>query len=78
VSLLSVAYCNEAKPICFKLLIHCVALAELFALLKAGRSIEARIAMMAITTSNSISVKPRPPSARAVGRSIGSPREPFN
>jgi hypothetical protein len=35
-----------------------VCLALHFALLKAGNSIAARMAMMAITTSNSISVKP--------------------
>jgi hypothetical protein len=37
---------------------HCVNRALALALLKAGRSSPARIAMMAITTSNSIKVNP--------------------
>src|SRR5580658_3374439 len=41
-----------------RLLMHCVLLAASLALLRAGSSIAARMAMMAMTTSNSISVKP--------------------
>lgn len=36
---------------------HCVCLAEAFARAKAGKSNAARIAMIAMTTSSSISVK---------------------
>src|SRR5512143_118455 len=56
VSLLSPAYIVAATPICFMLLWHCAALALSLALAKAGRSSAARIAMMAMTTSNSIKV----------------------
>jgi hypothetical protein len=45
-----------AKPICRKLLVQVAALARSLALLRAGKSIPARIAMMAITTNNSIKV----------------------
>jgi hypothetical protein len=47
-----------ASEICFELLMHAVACPLSFALLNAGRSIAARIAMMAMTTKSSISVKP--------------------
>ena len=46
-----------AKLICLVLLIQAIAFARSFALLKAGKSIAARIAIIAITTSNSINVK---------------------
>src|SRR6267143_705174 len=44
--------------ICFILLKHLIPLAFSWALAKAGRSIDAKTAMIAITTSNSIRVKP--------------------
>src|SRR6266478_4392460 len=48
-------------PTCFKLLRHWIRLARSLALARAGNSIAARMAMMAITTKSSISVKPRRP-----------------
>src|SRR5258708_37030339 len=57
-SRLSVAYIVNARPHCFRLLMQFVRLARSFAFAKAGKSIAARIAIMAMTTSNSISVKP--------------------
>src|SRR5437762_5392904 len=47
-----------ASAICFRLLTHLICWAFCLALLRAGRSMPARIAMMAITTRSSISVKP--------------------
>src|SRR5437870_4706392 len=47
-----------AKPSCRRLLIHFVPWAFDLALLNAGRSMAARIAMMAMTTRSSIKVKP--------------------
>ena len=44
-------------PSCLKLLRHWIRLALSLALAKAGNSIAARMAMMAITTSNSMRVK---------------------
>ena len=44
---------------------HMTPFARLFALDKAGRSIAAKIAMMAMTTSNSINVKPLRPARPA-------------
>jgi len=49
----------EARTICFWLLAQAAPVAFDFALAKAGKSIPARIAMMAMTTSNSIKVKPQ-------------------
>src|SRR5437867_76834 len=46
-------------PICFRWLAQVIRLARSFARDKAGNSIAARMAMMAITTSSSINVKPR-------------------
>src|SRR5271167_3803803 len=57
-SLLSSVYIAQQSWNCFKLFMHCRAWALVLALLKAGNSIAARMAMMAITTSNSIRVKP--------------------
>src|ERR1700722_14798902 len=57
--LLSSTYMFWANPHCLRLFRQVVRLAFSFALARAGRSSEARIAMMAITTSNSMSVKPR-------------------
>jgi hypothetical protein len=54
---LSPAYIVTAKPICFVLLIQAIAFALSFALLNAGSNMAARIAIIAITTSSSISVK---------------------
>lgn len=56
---LSVRYMEVPMPICFSLLRHLVVFARSRALFNAGRSIEARIAMIAITTSNSIRVNLR-------------------
>src|SRR5687768_2091958 len=57
----SLAYIMKASAICLLLLTHATPLAFSFARLKAGRSIAARIAMIAITTSSSMSVKPALP-----------------
>jgi hypothetical protein len=48
----------QASASCFWLLKHTAAVAFCFALLRAGNSIAARMAMMAITTSSSIRVNP--------------------
>src|SRR3954470_369947 len=48
----------KAKPICFVLLRQAAPVPLSFALLKAGNNIAAKIAMIAMTTSNSIKVKP--------------------
>ena len=45
------------KPICLRLFTQAIRSARSLALLKAGSSSAARIAMIAITTSSSISVK---------------------
>src|SRR5882757_1264179 len=45
-------------PICFMLFMHEVCLAFALARARAGKSNDARIAMMAMTTSSSIRVKP--------------------
>src|SRR5690606_32282550 len=58
-SSLSPAYMIQASESCFPLLRHLIPCAFVFALAKAGRSMLARIAMIAITTSSSIRVKPR-------------------
>src|ERR1041385_4284838 len=55
----SAMYIEFANAICFKLLMHCVVCALSFAFPRAGARRLARIAMIAITTSNSMSVKPR-------------------
>src|SRR5215469_3793576 len=57
-SLLSFAYMIQPSVNCFVLFIHAVPWARCFALLKAGNNIAARIAIMAMTTNNSINVKP--------------------
>src|SRR5439155_21518002 len=46
-----------ARPICFRLLEHCDRAAAVRTFWTAGTSIPIRMAMMAITTSSSISVK---------------------
>src|SRR2546429_8628809 len=48
-----------ARPICLRLLAHWIACPFILALASAGKSRPARIAMMAMTTSSSISVKAR-------------------
>lgn len=53
----SVAYCIQAYMSCLPLFMHITACALNFALERAGNSIAARIAMMAITTRSSIRVK---------------------
>src|SRR5438445_6548435 len=55
-SLLSLRYICQASMICLELLMHEIACALIFALLNAGSSIAARMAMIAITTSSSIRV----------------------
>src|ERR1035437_1177686 len=64
---LSSLYMAVAMPICLWLLRQLMALAFSLALLKAGKSIAARMAMMAITTNSSIRVKPAGPVARRMG-----------
>src|SRR5512140_1107828 len=59
VSLKSLAYIAQQIWSCLALLRQEAAWPFSFAFPKAGRSIAARIAMMAITTSSSIRVKPR-------------------
>src|SRR5579864_3736886 len=49
----------RAREICLLLLMHLAVFARSFALASAGNSIAARIAMMAMTTSNSINVNAR-------------------
>src|SRR5262249_24345859 len=57
-SLLSLAYIVHASVNCFLSLMQDALRARVFALERAGRSMAARLAMMAITTSNSMSVNP--------------------
>src|ERR1035437_9885856 len=57
-SLLSPAYMIRPRPICRLLLMQAIPLAFSLALASAGSNIAARMAMMAMTTSSSISVKP--------------------
>src|ERR1044071_5390578 len=63
-SLESSAYIRHAKLNCLPLFIQEIPCDFVFAFPKAGKSIAANMAIMAITTSNSINVKPD----RAVGR----------
>lgn len=58
-SLLSCTYMSQPRPIWRWLLAHWVRLALSLARLNAGRSIPARMAMMAMTTSSSMSAKAR-------------------
>ena len=55
-SLLSLAYMPMKVPACFWLETQPIARAEVRARFRAGSSIDARIAMIAITTSSSIRV----------------------
>ena len=48
----------KARPCWRSLLRHCARMACCLALARAGRSMAARMAMMAMTTSNSMRVKP--------------------
>src|SRR3954469_20061528 len=52
-------YVWSARPICFRLLVHCMRRAASRAAWTAGNSRAIRTAMIAITTSSSISVNPR-------------------
>src|SRR3989442_88859 len=63
-SLLSSAYICQQSWSCLRLLRQEMDCALAFALLSAGKRSEARIAMMAITTSSSMSVKARPTEGR--------------
>ena len=56
-SSLSPEYITQARPSCLLLFMQEMAWALSLALLRAGRSRAARIAMMAITTSSSMRVK---------------------
>src|SRR5687768_18140506 len=58
-SLLSCAYISEARANCRRLLLHFTTRAFSLAFASAGRSMPARIAMIAITTRSSIKVKAR-------------------
>ena len=58
-ALLSPTYIPMAMPICFRLLAHWERFARSLALLNAGKSIAARMAMIAMTTSYSMSVNQR-------------------
>src|ERR1017187_9071308 len=58
-SLLSSAYSLQARANCLCWFIHIMPWAFCLALVNAGRSIAAKIAMIAMTTSNSIKVKAR-------------------
>src|SRR6266496_6451936 len=58
-SRLSAVYMARVNPTCFKLDRQLASSAFCFALDSAGNNIAARMAMMAMTTSNSMSVKPR-------------------
>ena len=49
---------SQESASCFWLLMQDAATARFFAALKAGNNMAARMAMMAITTNNSIKVKP--------------------
>src|SRR5262249_38965391 len=60
-----------ARPICFRLLTHCMRRAASRAAWTAGKSRAIRTAMMAITTRSSISVKP---GIRDLGLHMGGPR----
>ena len=57
-SLLSLAYISKARPACFMLLVQVIRIALSLAVASAGRSNAASMAMIAMTTSNSIKVKP--------------------
>src|SRR6266487_4849305 len=57
-SLLSPAYMIQERPSCFRLFRHMIPCALVFAFANAGTSKPARMAMMAMTTSSSIKVKP--------------------
>src|SRR5688572_28971877 len=54
----SSAYISQAICNCFRLFMQLIPCAEVLPLLKAGRRRPDKIAMIAITTSNSIKVKP--------------------
>src|SRR2546423_13614182 len=56
-SLLSSAHVRIAKPICFRLLVQLMRCARALARASAGSNMAARMAMIAITTNNSIRVK---------------------
>src|SRR5438105_3254218 len=53
------AYINKARAVCFVLLTQEIWRADARAWAKTGKRIAARRAMIAMTTSNSVSVKPR-------------------
>jgi hypothetical protein len=68
-------------PICLRLFTHLARRPCSFALAKAGKSMEARIAMIAITTSNSMSVnapdRDRRGIMRASSKNSGNSARPF-
>jgi hypothetical protein len=57
-SLLSVAYMAQTSASCLRLLVHWIRLPSALARPSAGNRSAARMAMIAMTTSNSINVKP--------------------
>ncbi len=61
--LVSLAEC-VARPICFRLFAHCVRAAASRTFCTAGSRSPMRMAMMAMTTNNSMSVNARRPAAR--------------
>src|SRR5690242_20536973 len=63
-----------ARPICLRLFRHFMATARCLALARPGNNSAARIAMMAITTSNSIKVKPRFTNPIRAGRGLAPDR----
>src|SRR2546426_1629974 len=58
-SSLSSAYMTHERPSCFRLLRHVMPCAFVFALDSVGKSMDAKIAMMAMTTSSSMRVNAR-------------------
>jgi hypothetical protein len=61
-----------ARPHWWRLLLHVAVSAATLALVSAVRSSAAKMAMMAMTTSNSINVKPHTVAARAARRSLAA------
>src|SRR6267142_4225604 len=70
-SLLSPAYMVQPSASCLVLFIQETPWAFCFALIKAGNNMAARMAIMAMTTSNSIKVKPRGKGKKASVRREG-------
>src|SRR6185437_12580535 len=69
--LLSLLYMYHPVVICLRSFMHWIDCARSFALLKAGNSIAAKIAMIAMTTKSSIKVNPRGGVAASVLVALG-------